>query len=248
MSEALRAWDIHGSGRWFAAKGALDRALTRLRDQPGASIVDKRRLTRDVNEAAQQMVDSLSELIAIAEWEHMDSTPAMRLQDVVRVELRHLNPRLSRRFNREFEETERLILRLRYQWAAARKRAWEQTQRQLETNGPSERAEDEAKLEAQSPHLPALGREAAPSPSRDATTGPSAKLTGKVAANLIGVSPSTFSRWRTNIPAWATRQVQLFKHLIDRKAGHFDRKNILKLAVWFRAAESNGGQKPTDCP
>jgi hypothetical protein len=88
----------------------------------------------------------------------------------------------------------------------------------------------------------------APAFQAEIRSGPPSRLTGKDAAELIGVTESTFSRWRGDAPIWATSNDLLFKSLVERQSDGFPRQNIVKLAAWWKEAMKSGGQEPTPCP
>lgn len=84
-------------------------------------------------------------------------------------------------------------------------------------------------------------------PSADIPPAP-ARMTGMDAAKAIGISPSTLSRWRSRVPAWARSEELLFRDLIDRDSGEYRRDRVLRLRRWFEAAHAEGGQRPVKCP
>lgn len=99
----------------------------------------------------------------------------------------------------------------------------------------------------------AVLRRIAPPPQEDesrasAKPGLSKTMTGKDAAKVIGVTEFTLSRWQGEAPAWAREAELMFKHLMDRTDGRYERENVTKLQAWFREAMKSGGQDPTPCP
>ncbi len=75
-----------------------------------------------------------------------------------------------------------------------------------------------------------------------------AMLTGRRAAEILGVTASTLSRWRSEVPSWAADEKALFQHLIDREGSYYHSKCVRKLAAWYEAAQEHGGQSPVPCP
>lgn len=82
----------------------------------------------------------------------------------------------------------------------------------------------------------------------DVGSGPPARMKGREAAELIGVTESTFSRWRGETPTWAAKQDLLFRSLLERQDDGFPRQNVAKLSAWWKEAMKSGGQEPTPCP
>jgi hypothetical protein len=93
----------------------------------------------------------------------------------------------------------------------------------------------------------AVLRKVAPQPRENEVrpvepTGIRKSMTGKDAAKFIGVDASTLSRWQSETPAWASESESLFRHLIERTDGRYERENVTKLQAWFREAMKSGGQ------
>lgn len=78
--------------------------------------------------------------------------------------------------------------------------------------------------------------------------GTKAMMTGREAAEFLGTTEGTLSRWRNATPAWASSNPRLFGHLISRDAGRYSKMNIHLLGRWFAQAQERGLQTPTDCP
>ena len=128
----------------------------------------------------------------------------------------------ERRNQSAMETMSRIHERAAEQWAYLR-----EIRDELRAAAERERCEEEAPVDA---------------------NGISALMTGKQAATLIGVGGQTLSRWRSDVPAWATGNITMFTHLMDREGRKYHRHNVLKLAKWFKAAQDDGGQKPVPCP
>jgi len=80
------------------------------------------------------------------------------------------------------------------------------------------------------------------------SNGMPALMTGRQAAQSIGISESTLSRWQQDVPAWASSNPALFRHLTDRDSFRYPRTNVRKLRAWYEAGQKAGGQSPVDCP
>lgn len=92
--------------------------------------------------------------------------------------------------------------------------------------------------------LPQEGR----SSSDPQPKGFTALLTGREAASAIGVDQATLSRWRKNVPVWASGNAVMFEFLMGRTDGKYDRRAVIRLAKWFKRAQEAGAQTPVECP
>lgn len=78
--------------------------------------------------------------------------------------------------------------------------------------------------------------------------GITALMTGRQAAECIGVTESTLSNWRRTVPKWARGNAVMFGFLLERDGLLYRRHSVLKLAKWWRRALEAGEQTPVDCP
>jgi hypothetical protein len=85
-------------------------------------------------------------------------------------------------------------------------------------------------------------------PQDELAKGMPALMTGRQAAQAIGISESTLSRWHKDVPAWASSNPALFRHLTDRDNALYPRSNVKKLRAWLEEGQNDGGQRPVDCP
>jgi hypothetical protein len=77
----------------------------------------------------------------------------------------------------------------------------------------------------------------------------SALMNGKTSSEMIGITESTLSRWRSTTPAWADGNPKLFAHLMERDQNRlYKRDRVTKLGAWWNKAMQEGATRPVDCP